>query len=148
MYTSYFVLFARFFHNAYFNNSARKTKKMEDRMLNDSPVKFENDIKFHHECSKEDIMEDTTENTSEDIKDEAKDDTTEDTKEYDTQDTTEDTKEDTTEDATEDTRKNISDDSTKRTETPIHSVDHGDEMMISNGWISAKRQEDEDKKLK
>jgi elongation of very long chain fatty acids protein 6 len=57
MYGSYFVLFARFFHNAYFSKSDRKaTDKHDEKMVNGSTVKFENVIKSNRDFSTEGDM--------------------------------------------------------------------------------------------
>jgi len=46
MYASYFVLFARFFYNAYFSKLDRKRKdKLDGKVLNGGPVKGDNGIK-------------------------------------------------------------------------------------------------------
>merc|ERR1712112_75215 len=151
MYASYFVLFARFFHNAYFNPSSRKVKeKLVNGISTDNSGKFENDIKFNQDYSnkatEEYIKEDTKENTED-----TKNATTKDTKK-DKENTTNESTEDITSDSvTKDTKEGITDD-TENTEKEIHSTHHGDEMMIWNGEVSGDEketnQEDEDKKLK
>merc|ERR1712112_130248 len=159
MYASYFLLFARFFHNAYFNPSPRKTKeKLAEGISTESSGKFENDIKFNQECSnkatEEYIKEDTKENikdTKKDIKNDTKEDkenTTDECMEDKTQDILNETSENVTKNTTEDIT-----DETENMETQVHSAHHGDEMMTWNGEVSGdeeeKRQEDEeDKKLK
>merc|ERR1719228_3068165 len=52
MYTSYFVLFARFFYNAYFCKSDRKGKQTGD-LLNGTTAKFGNVIQAGRNCSEE-----------------------------------------------------------------------------------------------
>merc|ERR1712126_214136 len=145
MYASYFVLFARFFHNAYFNPSTRKTKeKLENGISTDNSGKFENDIKFNQECSNKDTEEYIKKNTKENIKDPKKNirDDTKKNKENSTDESAEDI---TSESVTKDTKED-------NTETEIHSAHHGDEMMTWNGKVSGDEmethQEDEDKKLK
>merc|ERR1712243_537323 len=151
MYASYFVLFARFFHNAYFNPSTRKTKeKLANGISTDNSGKFENDIKFNQECSNKDTEEYIKKDTKENIKDPKKN-ISDDTKKNKENSTDESAEDITSESVTKDTKKDNTDD-TENTEKEIHSTLHGDEMMIWDCEVSGDEKEtnqgDEDKKLK
>jgi len=152
MYASYFLLFARFFHNAYFNPSNRKTKeKLSEGISTESSGKFENDINFNKECSNNDTEEYIKEDTKKDIKEDKKEDKETTTNES-MEDITPDILKETSENVTKDTTEDITDE-TENTETQVHSAHHGDEMMTWNGEVSGGEKEthledEEDKKLK